>query len=157
IEPDAERRAALVERLFRANLGLLDILTVYLGDRLGLYEALEAGGPARPAELAARAGTQERYTREWLEQQAVTGLLEVEDATVAAEQRRYSLPAGHAEVLTDRDSLNYLAALGRFHIGVCQRLPDLLLAFRTGQGVPYSGYSADARVGQAEVNRTLFI
>lgn len=152
----AERRDALVERLFQANLALLEVLTVYLGDRLGLYRALADRGPATPAELAARAGTDERYTREWLEQQAVSGLLEADDAPTAA-ARRYGLPDGHAEVLTDRDSLSYLAPLGRFNVGASQRLPELLEAFRTGQGVAYGGYSADAREGQADMNRTQFV
>ena len=156
-EGSAQQRDALVERLFQANLGLLDLFTVYLGDRLGLYRALADGGPASPAELTACAGTHERYTREWLEQQAVTGLLEVDDPAAPADKRRYRLPPGHAEVLTDRDSLSYLAPLGRFHIGVGQRLPALFEAFRTGGGVPYLGYSADAREGQADVNRTMFI
>ena len=157
IERETEQRDALVERLFRANLALLDVLTVYLGDRLGLYRALAEGGPARPAELAARTGTHERYVREWLEQQATSGFLTVDDPDAEAGQRRYALPDGHAEVLTDRDSLSYLAPLGRFHVGVGQRLPELLEAFRTGAGVAYLGYSADAREGQADVNRTMFI
>ena len=154
---DTERRDALVERLFQANLGLLDLFTVYLGDRLGLYRALASGGPATPAELATCAGIHQRYAREWLEQQAVTGILDVDDPAAPASRRRYQLPAGHAEVLTNRDSLSYLAPLGRFHVGVGQRLPELLDAFRTGAGVPYETYSTDAREGQAEVNRTMFI
>jgi hypothetical protein len=48
---------------------------VYLGDRLGLFRALADGGPATSAELASRIGLDERYVREWLEQQAVTGIL----------------------------------------------------------------------------------
>ncbi len=45
----------------------------------GLYRALAEGGPATSAELASRTGTHERYIREWLEQQTVAGILEVED------------------------------------------------------------------------------
>lgn len=154
---EAERRDALVERLFTANLGMLDLLTIYVGDRLGLYRALDADGSATSGELAARTGTSERYVREWLEQQAVTGFLEVDDVAAPAKTRRYRLPEGHAEVFTDRDSLSYLAPLGRFHIGVAELLPELLAAFRTGKGVPYHSYGADAREGQADVNRTQFI
>src|SRR5580704_430295 len=60
--------AALTGRLFRDMAGALELLTVYLGERLGLYQALYAGGPATSAELAARTGTIERFIREWLEQ-----------------------------------------------------------------------------------------
>jgi 2-polyprenyl-3-methyl-5-hydroxy-6-metoxy-1,4-benzoquinol methylase len=71
--------AALADRLFRNLAGALELLTIYQGERLGLYQALHAGGPATSAELAARTGTTERYIREWLEHHAVSGLLDVDD------------------------------------------------------------------------------
>ena len=42
---------ALVGRLFEATLGSMDVLTVYIGDRLGLYRALHDGGPPPPRTL----------------------------------------------------------------------------------------------------------
>ena len=94
----SERADALAERIFGSLLGTMEVFTIYLGDRLGLYAAL-AEGSSTPGELAARAGIAERYAREWLEQQAVTGLLEVDDVAAAAAERRYTLPSEHAEVL----------------------------------------------------------
>ena len=76
--PETDRRDALVERLFEAVLGFNDLHAVYIGDRLGLYAAL-AGGASTPPEVATAAGCDERYVREWLEHQAVGGILEVED------------------------------------------------------------------------------
>jgi hypothetical protein len=96
---------AFADRLLGATLQLVDVLAVYLGDRLGWYQALASGGPATPDELVARAGGSARYAREWLEQQAGTGMLTLEA------DGRFALPAGAAEVLTDPDSLNYLAPL----------------------------------------------
>ncbi len=152
-----KQRDALVERLFEANLAAYDLGAIYLGDRLGLYAALAEAGPFNSADLADRTGTHERYAREWLEQQAVTGILTVDDARAAAESRRYALPEGHAEVLLARDSLSFLAPVGRFTIGVLSGLPKLLEAFRTGAGVAYPDYGADAREGQADANRPLFL
>jgi SAM-dependent methyltransferase len=152
-----QRREALVGRLFEANLATYDLATIYVGDRLGLYRSLLEAGPATAGELATRTQTHERYTREWLEQQAVTGILDVDDAQAAPSNRKYSLPEGHAEVLLDRDSLNYLAPLGRFTLGVLTGLPQLLQAFRRGGGVAYPAYGVDAREGQADVNRTMFV
>ncbi|CCF84390.1 class I SAM-dependent methyltransferase [Nitrolancea hollandica] len=155
-EGESRRRDALVGRLFEAMLGTQDLLTIYLGDRLGLYRALEEQGPATSGELAARTGTHERYMREWLEQQAVTGILTVDDAGREATARRYSLPAGHAEVLLDLDSLNYLAYIGRFPVALAQAIPGILKAFRTGGGVLWEDFGPDAREGQAEQNRPIF-
>src|SRR5580658_9734154 len=98
---------ALTARLFRDMAGALEMLTVYLGERLGLYRALQASGPATSAELAARTGTVERYVREWLEHHAVSGLLEVDDPAAGPLDRRYSLPPGYAPVLADPDNASY--------------------------------------------------
>jgi SAM-dependent methyltransferase len=147
---------ALVERLFEAVLGFNDLHAVYLGDRLGLYQAI-ADGAATPGEVAAAAGCDERYVREWLEHQAVGGILAVDDVDDAPTDRRYSFPEGHAEVLLDRDSLNYMAAFARMMVGIVKPLPELLEAFRTGDGVPYAHYGQDFVEGQGEMNRIQFV
>lgn len=69
-----ERRDALVQRLFETSIGAMELGAVYLGVRLGLYEALVRLGGGTAGELAAATGTHERYVREWLEQQAVAGV-----------------------------------------------------------------------------------
>src|ERR1700756_3288373 len=99
--------AALADRLFRDLAGALELLTVYLGERLGLYQALYADGPATSAELAARTGTTERYIREWLEHHAASGLLEVDDPAAEPLARRYCLPPGHAPVLPHPGDVRY--------------------------------------------------
>ena len=152
-----ERRDALVERLFEAVLGMNDLYMVYIGDRLGFYRTLIDLGSVTTSELAAATGTHERYVREWLEQQAVTGILAVEDAEVEADIRRYRLPEGHDEVLTERDSLNYLAPFARMMAGLVRPLPEVIEAFRTGGGVPYARYDEDFCEGQGEMNRVQFI
>jgi len=100
---EAARRDALAERLCTSMIGVNELASVWLGLRLNLYEALRDQGPATMAELAGRSGIDDRYAREWLEQQAVAGLLDVEDAAADAETRRYRLPEAHAEVLLDGD------------------------------------------------------
>ena len=42
----ADPAAALADRLFHDMIGALELFTVYLGERLGLYRALAADGPA---------------------------------------------------------------------------------------------------------------
>ena len=98
--PEA-RRDALVERLFMATVGTWEVLGVYVGDRLGLYRTLTDRGPCTSAELADVGRFNERYVREWLEQQAASGILELEDAGSDSGDRRFSLPAGHDEALID--------------------------------------------------------
>jgi ubiquinone/menaquinone biosynthesis C-methylase UbiE len=152
-----QERDALVERLMRAAGGMFDIYTTYLGDRLGLYRALADGGAATSAGLADRTGTNERYVREWLEQQTVIGTLRVDDASAAPAERRYHLPSGYAEVLVNRDSLSHLAPLAQIMVGTVSPLAAIVRAFRTGDGVPYADYGTDLREGQGGMNRAAFL
>lgn len=146
-----EARDAFVERLFASALGTMDVFTVYLGDRLGLYRVLAQDGPLTAGELARHAGMYPRYAREWLEQQAATGILEVDDATNSEEQRRFSLPAGHAETLIDPESPHAMAALCRSLAVLGGALPRLVDAYRTGDGVAIEG--PDAVEAQGDFNR----
>ena len=142
----------VAKHLFGSLLGTVEILSVYLGDRLGWYRSLAEDGPASPVDLARRTDTQVRYAREWLEQQAVVGLLEVE-SDGAPDERRFAIPASTAEVMTDATSLAYLAPLGQMFGAVGPALPQLLEAYKNGGGVSWDAFGDDARQAQADANR----
>jgi hypothetical protein len=122
----------------------LDLHAVYLGDALGYYRALAAGA-LTSAELAARTGTAERYAREWLEQQAVTG---------SSTPTRRRTPGSAATpcprdvaALTDVLDLGHVAPFARATIGFVKQVDHLVEAFRTGGGVSWAQLGADAREG----------
>jgi SAM-dependent methyltransferase len=148
-----ERTNPLAQRLFRSAIAALDLFTLYLGDRLGLYRALAEAGPTTSAELAERTSTNERYVREWLEQQAVSGILAVDDPGADASSRRYRLPPEHVEVLVDPDSLDYEAHKGIDIVRAARTLPELVEAFRSGAGLPPLPWEPE---GRADTNRARF-
>jgi 2-polyprenyl-3-methyl-5-hydroxy-6-metoxy-1,4-benzoquinol methylase len=148
-----ERRDALVGKLFTGGIEALDLLSVYLGDKLGLYSALGAGGALTPGELAAAAGIHERYAREWLEQQAASGILDLEEDSDDPQTRRFRLPEGHDEALLDRDSLNYVAPLAQMLVAVAQPIHEVLRVYREGGGLPFEAYGADLYESQAAFTR----
>jgi ubiquinone/menaquinone biosynthesis C-methylase UbiE len=155
LSPDErERRDAVRDRLYESSRAALEVYSVYLGDRLGLYRALAEHGPLTADGLAGAAGIHPRYAREWLEQQAVAGFLELDESGA---ERRFVLPPGHAEALVDRDSLAYAAPMARAAVSVAAPLPELIEAYRSGGGVPWSAYGADGREAQADMNRVEFI
>jgi ubiquinone/menaquinone biosynthesis C-methylase UbiE len=132
---------------------MAEVLTVYLGDVLGLYRALERGGSMTSPELAKETGIFERYAREWLEQQAAAGILEVDDVSAEAEARRYLLPPGHIEPLLDPESPFSIAPFCKSFVAISGAMPDLLTAFRTGGPVPWTAYGAHMTDAQGDFNR----
>lgn len=147
----------LVERLFEDLLGTMTTFSVYLGDTLGLYKALAGGGPATPDDLASRAGIHERYAREWLEQQAADGIIDLVEEDEEPSKRRYALSEGHAAVLTDPDNPASFAPFARVVAAAGVQLPALAEAYRTGGGVPWEAFGEHMRSGQGDANRPMFL
>lgn len=150
--PTAEEFA---ERIVQSMLGWAETLAFHVGDRLGWYRSLARHGASTAEELAARTSTSPRYAREWLEQQTLTGVL-IGDGARDADERRYTLPAGAAEALTDERSLAYTGPLARMAAGAGVQLPALLEAYRTGGGVSWKQFGTDVRQSQADMNRPWF-
>jgi SAM-dependent methyltransferase len=150
-----QQRDALAGRMFQTTLAALDLWAVYLGHHLRYYEAL-AGGPMTSSELASTTGTDERYAREWLEQQAVSGLLSVADGDTDARARRYRLDAGAVEVLTDTDSLACAIPLVRYFVGAGLLVPDLPEVYRRGGGIAWTRMGDEVREAQEGFNRAIF-
>lgn len=149
-------REALAARVGGMALAAIELQAVYLGERLGYYRSLATDGPATPGELAARTGTDPRYTREWLEQQATASIVDVDDPGKPAMERRFSLPSGHAEALIDPESPYLVGPMARFLVGFAQRMPDILDAYRTGGGVDWAAYGPDVIEAQEGINRPQF-
>jgi 2-polyprenyl-3-methyl-5-hydroxy-6-metoxy-1,4-benzoquinol methylase len=135
---------ALGDRIFGALVGALELCTIEIGRELGLYAALR-DGPLTAPELAKAAGIDERYAREWLEQQAAAGFL----------TPSFALSPEVVEVLLDEGGPDYAGAAGSFAVGVALLTPRVIEAFRAGAGVPYAEY-AHVRHGIAGFNRPMF-
>jgi len=130
------------ERVFGFLGGAMVAGTIFLGDRLGLYRALdEAGEPVTSAELAKRTGLHERWVRESLQGQATSGLV------TYAGNGHYRLKPETAMVLAREESPAFAA--GGFdglpqQIGVLDKLLD---SFKTGIGLPYDAFGPEGARG----------
>jgi hypothetical protein len=154
-DPPENPTEAFAGRLFDAALGALDLFAIALGERLGLYAALHDHGRSTSTEIAAHTGVAERYAREWLEQQAVTGILTVTPQADAA-QRRYSLPDALVPVLLEPTHPAYLAPIAGFLPPVGELFDRLAEAYRTGTGIAWSDYPVGMIEAQAAFNRPAF-
>lgn len=109
---------------------------VLIGDKLGLYKALAAGGPLSPAELAARTDTAERYVREWLAAQAAAGYVQYQP-----EAGTYSMSAEQALALADERSPAFVPGAFEVIASMFKDEPKVSQAFRTGCGVGWHEHS----------------
>ncbi len=122
-----------------------------LGDKLGLFRALAADGPATPSELAERAGVNERYVREWLHGLAASGYVERDRGS-----GRFVLPEAHAPVLADEGGVWFLGGGYQELVGMLPALHRIEAAFRDGGGVPQAAYSEDAYTGMSRLSQAWF-
>ncbi len=123
----------------------------YIGDALGLYEAMAGAGALTPAELAARTDTHERYIREWLANQAAGGYV-VYDPDLGT----FELPAEHAAVLADPDSPAYAAGLIATLMAASASADRVAAAFRSGEGVSWHEHDPRVLGGISRLNGPLY-
>ena len=111
------------------------VLMISVGHRTGLFDTMAAMPAATSAEIAARAGLNERYVREWLAAMT-TGKIVDHDGAMGS----FSLPAGHAAWLTRAAGLDNLAIQAQY-AGLLALVEDQIVdCFRHGGGVPYSAF-----------------
>ena len=129
--PDPERLKGYAKHVFDQLAGATTSALIYLGDHLGLFEALAGSGPASSAELAGRTGLDERWLREWLQGLGAARILDYHG------EGRFAL-SPEAELVLAREDHPAFGA-GMFSqlsktMGVLEQLPA---SFRTGMGLPY--------------------
>jgi len=136
IDPDELKRYSF--SVWNYKMGEMVSLMIHIGDRLGLYKALNGSGPVTAAELAEKTGLKERWLLEWLRGQAAARLLDSDDGD------HFELNAVGAEVLANEDGSLAFAA-GAFSGQTPPETVDKLVdAFRTGIGLSYQELGPNA-------------
>jgi SAM-dependent methyltransferase len=127
---DEEKLMAFLHRAVGDFGAIVSGAMVVIGDKLGLYKALAAGGPLTSEELAEQTGTVERYVRDWLVNQAAGGYLEYDAAA-----GRYSLPPEQALALTNEDSPYCVVGGFQLLTAMVKAEPRVARSFKAGGGV----------------------
>ena len=123
------------ERMGRMMNEAALVLMISVGHRTGLFDTMAAMPPATSAEIAARAGLNERYVREWLAAMS-TGKIVDHDGAAGT----FSLPADHAAWLTRAAGPGNLAAQAQLVVMLAPVEDQIVDCFRDGGGVPYSAF-----------------
>ena len=122
---------------FVRDLGaVMHAATIVIGDRLGLYKAL-APAPMTAEALARAAGTDPRYTREWLSAQAASGYVNYDAAS-----QNFSLSPEQSFALAEEGSPAFIP--GAFQIAQAQfaAIPRMEQVFRSGEGLGWHEHDA---------------
>ena len=121
----------MVVTIDSASLALL----MSVGHQTGLLDTMAGLAPSTSAEIAAAAGLNERYVREWLGGMTTGHIVEYD-----AENGTYSLPAHRASVVTRAAGPNNLALVAQFIPLLSEVEQQVVGCFRDGGGVPYSEF-----------------
>ncbi|MGH9260014.1 MAG: SAM-dependent methyltransferase, partial [Acidimicrobiales bacterium] len=127
-------------------------LMVYLGDQLGLYRAMAGAGALTSAEVAGRAGCDERYVREWLSNQAAAGYVVYDPASGT-----FELPAEQALALADADSPVFVCGGYQGVVSAFVDADRFVDAFRTGRGVGWHEHDPRLFVGTERFFRPAYL
>lgn len=134
--PDTETDSdGFADRLIdMLNQGALALM-VSIGHRTGLFDALAGMPPSDSATIAAHAGLDERYVREWLAAVVAGAIVDYD-----ADSGKYRLPAYRAAVLTRAATPDNIAVFAQY-IGMLGQVEDRIIdCFRNGGGVGYEHF-----------------
>jgi ubiquinone/menaquinone biosynthesis C-methylase UbiE len=135
VDFDPAKAEAFAGRFLTAlNNGAL-CLMASVGHRTGLFDVMSKSPPATSEEIAARAGLNERYVREWLGAMVTARVVEIDPAT-----SRFSLPAEHAAFLTRAAVADNMAVFAQYIAMFGRVEDDIVDCFRKGGGVPYEKF-----------------
>jgi 2-polyprenyl-3-methyl-5-hydroxy-6-metoxy-1,4-benzoquinol methylase len=149
-EVDAQRSEAFAERMVgMLNEGSLALLTS-IGHQTGLFDTLAQLPPATSGQIAAAAGLNERYVREWLDGMTVGHIVEHDP-----ERQLYSLPPEHAQWLIRAAGPDNIAVFMQYIPLLGEVEPEIVDCFRNGGGVPYSAFARFQQVMADDSNQTV--
>lgn len=133
--PDTVKQEAFAGRMVQVVNDTCLGLMAGLGHQSGLFDTMAGMPPATSEEIARAADLNERYVREWLGAMVVGGIVDYEPG-----RRTYALPPEHAASLTRAAGPDNLARIAQDFGMMGEVEQQVLEAFRTGRGLPYSAY-----------------
>jgi SAM-dependent methyltransferase len=153
-EPDQAEVEAFGDRMIGILNEACTALMTSIGHQTGLFEVLADSAPASNDEIAAAAGLDARYVREWLNAMTTSRFLDYDPS-----EQTYRLPAAHAAWLTTAAGPNNLARAMIFVPLLAQVEQGIVHCFRNGGGLSYADYprfhAAMAEDSKAVVDATL--
>lgn len=145
---EEEQQARELARQIGTDFGAtLTVALAYIGDCLGIFKTLGAGGPMTSDELAHRAGLNERYVREWASTMAAARYVDFDAA-----KQTFRLNPAQSTALLDEHSPFNMAGAFQYAVTCIRQVARLSEAFRNGGGIPFADFGPEI----AEAIRRMF-
>jgi SAM-dependent methyltransferase len=137
--PADRKKAAALTRQVGTDFGAaLAVALAFVGDRLGVFKAIEDGVPRTSTQLAERTGLNERYLREWAATMAASGYLDYN-----ASDETFRMNAEQAMVFAHEDNTFFMGGGFQYAVACYRQLPKLMESFKHGGGVPFTDFGSD--------------
>ena len=149
-ELDATKQEAFAGRMVQVLNDSCLGLMAGLGHESGLFDVMAGLQPSTSEQIAQAAGLDERYVREWLGAMVTGGIVDYDPAHAT-----YALPPEHAASLTRAAGPDNLARIAQDLSMLAEVEQQVLKAFHTGEGVPYSAYPRFQAI-QAEESKEVY-
>jgi 2-polyprenyl-3-methyl-5-hydroxy-6-metoxy-1,4-benzoquinol methylase len=135
MNPDMSKVEAFAGQVVTDIAAAFSGVMTNIGHKLGLYKVLAGAGWMTSNQLADKTGTNERYVREWLNNQTAGGYVEYDPQTQC-----YRMPDEHIPVLADDDSPMFLVPALEVASSLWMDEDRVSDVFRSGEGIAWSDH-----------------
>ena len=149
---DEQKLNELVQKVIEDIGATFHAPLVLIGDKLGLFAAMDGAGLLTPVELAIKCGASERYVQEWLAAMAAGGYVSYDAAA-----ERFFLTEAQALVLARHDSPCYMAGAFQAATAALKSEPKITQAFLSGKGVGWDEHADEFYHGAERFYRPNYV
>lgn len=142
---------SIAERVADDIGGAFTVGLAYIGDKLGLFAALAALGPASSGALAQETGLDERYVREWCNAMVASRYIEHDP-----EARGYFITPEQSAALVDEGGPAFVGGAFQFALPSLLLAPQLIEVFKRGGGIPFAELAAEIPAAIDRMHRPWF-
>jgi 2-polyprenyl-3-methyl-5-hydroxy-6-metoxy-1,4-benzoquinol methylase len=133
---DEEKLQELAGKVMGDVAGAMSLFMAYIGDKAGVYAAIDEAGPSTIDELAAKTGLNPKYLHQWLGSNAAAGYV-----TYDPENERFSLTTEQAMVFTREGQPACMQGFFQSVVSQYETHEKAVDTFKSGEGRPWGDHT----------------
>ena len=133
---DMAKVEAMAGKVIGDVAGAMSLFMAYLGDRTGVFDALDGAGRVTVAELARKTGLNEKYLHEWLGSVSAAGYV-----TFHPDDETFSLSPEQALVFTREGQPARMQGFIQAIVSQYEEYEQSVEIFRSGKGKPWGEHT----------------